>query len=115
MTNLSSSQEEADTLLIVQGLHASKEGENEDLNIIVRSPDTDVFLLLVAFSPKFNHPLYFDIGSANKRRIIHINTLWELHKDIQDGLPKKERKNHSPFFQNARSSCQPSKSWDKKK
>ena len=54
MINLSSSQEEADTLIILHGIFASKEAENEELDIIVRSPDTDVFLLLIAFCHKFN-------------------------------------------------------------
>ena len=79
VTNLSSSQEEADTLIILHGIYATNEAENEDLDIIVRSPDTDVFLLLIAFCHKFKHPLYFDTGRANKRRMIHINTLCERH------------------------------------
>ena len=86
VTNLSSSQEEADTLIILHGIYATNEAENEDLDIIVRSPDTDVFLLLIAFCHKFKHPLYFDTGRANKRRMIHINTLCEIHKDIQDSI-----------------------------
>ena len=86
MINLSSSQEEADTLIILHGIFASKEAENEELDIIVRSPDTDVFLLLIAFCHKFKHPLYVDTGSANKRRMIHINTLCQIHKDIQDSI-----------------------------
>ena len=86
MTNLSSSQEEADTLIILHGIYASKEAENEELDIIVRSPDTDIFLLPIAFFHKFKHPLYFDTLSANKRRMIHINTLCQIHKDIQDSI-----------------------------
>ena len=73
MINMSFSQEEADTLIILHGVFASK-AENE-LDIIVRSPDTGLFLLLIAFCQKFKHPLYFDTGSANKRRMIHINAL----------------------------------------
>ena len=86
MINLSSSQEEADTFIILHSIFASKEAKNEELDIIVRSPYTDVFLLLIAFCHKFKHPLYFDTGSANKRRMIHINILCQMHKDIQDNI-----------------------------
>ena len=86
MTNLSSSQEKAETLIILYSIFASKEAENEELDIIVRSSDTDVFLLLIAFCDKFKHPLYFDTRSANKRRMIHINILCQIHKDIQDSI-----------------------------
>ena len=86
MINLSSGQEKADTLIILHGIFASKEAENEELNIIVRSPDTDVFLLLIAFCHKFKHQLYFDTGSANKRRMIHINTLCQIQRDIQESI-----------------------------
>ena len=86
VSNLSSSQEEADTLIILHVLYASKEAENGDLDIIVRSPDTDVFILLVAFCRKFKHPVYFNTGSGNRRRIIHINKLSEMHKDTQHSI-----------------------------
>ena len=43
MINLSSSQEAADTLIILHSIFASKEAENEELDIIVRSPDTDFY------------------------------------------------------------------------
>ena len=67
-------QEEADTLLILHSLNADSE-ENEDMDIIVRSPDSDVFFLLVSYSKQFKHPLYFDTGNSNKRRMIHIQKL----------------------------------------
>ena len=86
VTNLSSSQEEADTLIILHGLYASKKAENEELGIIVRSPDTDVFIFLVALCHKFKHPIYFDTGSGKRRRGIHINKLSEIHKDIQHSI-----------------------------
>ena len=38
----------------------------------MRSPDTDVFLLLVAFANKIDWPLYMEIGVQNNRRIIDI-------------------------------------------
>ena len=38
----------------------------------MRSPDTDVFLLLVAFADKINCPLYMETVVRNNRRIIDI-------------------------------------------
>ena len=50
VSELCSSQEEADTRLLLHVHHANMEWENGGLqNIIVRSPDTDVFLLLLYF------------------------------------------------------------------
>ena len=81
---LYSSQEEADTLIILHSLNADAE-ENENMDIIVRSPDTDVFLLLISVCQKFKHPLYFDTGVSNKRRMIHIQTLCDkMAKDIPE-------------------------------
>ena len=81
INNFSTSQEEAVTIII---LHADTE---EDWDIIVRSPDTDVFVLLLSFCNQFKHPLYFDTGSSNKRRIIHIQTACEkIKRETQDSI-----------------------------
>ena len=77
LPNLASSQEEADTLIILHSLNADQKAANEDASIVIHSPDTDVFILLLAFCQKFCHPLYFDTGVGNKRRIIHIQSLCE--------------------------------------
>ena len=68
---LSSSQEEADTKIILHCMHASKQPQCE--KIIVRSPDTDVVLLLLAFSSEINKNLLFDTGTANNRRQLSIS------------------------------------------
>ena len=62
LPNLASSQEEADTLIILHSLNADQKAANEDASIVIHSPDTDVFILLLAFCHKFCHPLYFDTG-----------------------------------------------------
>ena len=84
LEDLTSSQEEADTLIILHSIYADRTG-TEDADIIIHSPDTDVFLLLIAFCHKCTHQLYFDTGVGNKRRMIHIQTLCQkIDKDIQD-------------------------------
>ena len=71
---LYSSQEEADTLIILHSLNADAE-ENENMDIIVR----------ISVCQKFKHPLYFDTGVSNKRRMIHIQTLCDkMAKDIPE-------------------------------
>ena len=85
--NLSTTQEEEDTLIILHSIYADTEAGQEDVDIIVRSPDTDVLILLLSFCQRFNHPLYFDTGNSNKRRMIHIQTLSEkIKREIQESI-----------------------------
>ncbi|GFS21250.1 hypothetical protein ElyMa_001590200 [Elysia marginata] len=73
--SLATSQEEADTKIILHCIHASM-----DLKcniIIVRSPDTVVFLLLLAFADEIDKNLLFDTGTSNNRRQIIVTVLKE--------------------------------------
>ncbi|GFR95662.1 hypothetical protein ElyMa_000950000 [Elysia marginata] len=74
LQNLSSSHKEADTLLILHSIYVDQALNFTDTDIIIRSPDTDVFLLLIAFCQKYTHPIYFDTGMGNKRKMIHIHS-----------------------------------------
>lgn len=72
--NLWSSQEEADTRIILHCLHAAQlvcDGQK----IIVRSPDTDVLVVLLAYSSQITKHVLFDTGSGNHRRLIDINSI----------------------------------------
>lgn len=40
--------------------------------VIIRSPDTDVFLLLLALIDNFSAPVFMDTGSGEHRRILDI-------------------------------------------
>ena len=80
INKLSTSQEEADTIMILHSLYADTE-EEDDIDIIVRSADTDVFVLLSSFCYQCKHPLYFDTGSSNKRRIIPIQTAYVRNQE----------------------------------
>lgn len=87
LQDLSSSHEEADTLLILHSIYADQAMDSTNTDIIIRSPDTDVFLLLIAFCQKYTHPLYFDTGMGNKRKMIHIQTLCQkIEQDVQDSI-----------------------------
>ena len=70
---LFSSQEEADTRIILHCLYASRQPNT--CRIIVRSTDTDVLLLLLSFSDAIRKPLFFDTGTGNNRRQINITKL----------------------------------------
>lgn len=74
---LNSTHEEADTRIILHLMHAAR--SNEDKTILIRSPDTDVFLLLLKFSPDLPSPVYFDTGFANKRRLIDMKAVVQNH------------------------------------
>ena len=68
-----SSQEEADTRII---LHCSYISNQEKIkSIIIKSPGTDVFLLLLSYADKINKILIFDTGTRNKRRQIDMSSL----------------------------------------
>ncbi|GFN90712.1 hypothetical protein PoB_001721800 [Plakobranchus ocellatus] len=73
--NLASSHEEAGTLLILHTIYSDQNIVTPDTDIIIRLPDTDVFLLMSAFCEHFTQSLYFDTGVRNKRIHTHANCL----------------------------------------
>lgn len=75
---LQSSQEEADTRMMLHAKFVNDRSKPEKL--IIRSTDTDVFLLLLHFANVFEQckNIFFDTGVGDKRRLIDINTL-KLH------------------------------------
>ncbi|GFO29164.1 hypothetical protein PoB_005566900 [Plakobranchus ocellatus] len=54
-------------------LHSSQQLTTE--RVIVRSPDSDVFLLLLSFSDAISKQLIFDTGSGNNIRQLNITDL----------------------------------------
>jgi len=69
---LVSNQEEADTRIVLHCLYASQRLASSS-GIIVRSPDTDVFVLLLYYSSQIPQPLFFDTGCGNQRRQLDIH------------------------------------------
>ena len=85
--NLWSSQEEADTRIILHCLHAAQ-SLCDGQKIVVRSPDTDVFILLLAYASRITKPVLFDTGSGNNRRLIDISSIASnLGDQIAEALP----------------------------
>ncbi|KAG1676717.1 hypothetical protein GQR58_014141 [Nymphon striatum] len=67
---LDSIQEEADTRLFLHVKHAEMNGYS---NVVIHSPDTDVYVMAVAFSAELHCHLYFKTGTGNKSRIVSID------------------------------------------
>ena len=84
--DLCSAQEEADTKIILHCHHQATTHPSSQ-GIIVRSPDTDVFLLLLFHTRNINHQLFLDTGTGNKRRLLNVNKLEEMHgKDLCEAV-----------------------------
>lgn len=84
---LFSSQEEADTRIILHCIHI-RDNEPESLTIIVRSPDTDVLVLLTKYTSDISRTILFDTGVGNKRRLLNVNEiLADKGEDICSVLP----------------------------
>lgn len=84
---LFSSQEEADTRIILHCLQISQ-NSSDNTHIVVRSPDTDVFVLLLRFAQTIKQPVIFDTGVANKRRLLNVKEIIERKgPDVCSVLP----------------------------
>ena len=85
--DLFTSQEEADTGMI---LHCQRIAEYYPTSIIiVRSPDTDVLVVLLPkFSQIISQTFLFDTGTGNKRRLLNVSDIVSVKgSDICDVLP----------------------------
>ena len=69
---LNSAQEEVDTRLLPHPRHA---GLNGISNIIIHSPDTDVYVLSIAHLEDIGGRLYLKTGVGSKARIVCINDI----------------------------------------
>ena len=62
-----------------------KDAAQKNTSVIIRSPDTDVFLVLLAFFDSFSGPEYRDTGSGDHLRIIDIG---KIRADVGDDVSK---------------------------
>ena len=70
-----SNQEETDSRIIVY--LKLVESVNDKATVIIHSPDSDVFILLLYYSHKFTLRLLLDTGSGDNRRLIDVTALGE--------------------------------------
>ena len=73
MKELSCDHEEADTRMLLDASHASQSYEN----VLIKSPDTDVFIISPYFCLNFSCRLFFETGVKDKARIINVNRVVE--------------------------------------
>ena len=74
--SLTSSQEETDTRVILYALSGASNGYEV---VKVRSPDSDIFFILLHHSSKIAADILFDTGYGNKRRLINVSHLANLY------------------------------------
>jgi hypothetical protein len=80
---LYSDHEEADTRLL---LHAKQASRTHD-HVVIRSPDTDVLILLLGHKLAIPTALYFDTGIGNQRRILDVGKVHlTLGSELCDAL-----------------------------
>ena len=83
---LSTSQEEADTRIILHCLHISQTTPTTT-HIVERSTDTDVFALMLKYAQAMDS-VVFDTGTGNKRRLLNVKQIIEIKgSDLCLSLP----------------------------
>ena len=82
---LESDHEEADTRLLLHARHAA---DTQYTDIIVKSPDTDVFVLCIAKQKTIGKKLYLMTGTGNRFRLIDISAVSDaLGEEMCSCLP----------------------------
>ena len=67
-----SNQEETDTRVVVYIAHAESLGMK---SAVVRTPDSDIFFILLHHCHKFKINIYIDIGTGKHRKLVDITQL----------------------------------------
>ena len=73
---IQSNQEETDTRVILYAAYASR---MQYKNVQIRSPDSDIFFLLLHFASQLDTTLFFDTGVGNSKRLLNIT---DIAKDL---------------------------------
>ena len=73
MTELSCDHKEANTRMLLHASHAFQSYEN----VLIKTPDTDVFIISLYFCLNFSCRLFFETGVKDKARVINVNRVVE--------------------------------------
>lgn len=86
---LASTQEEADTKIILHCIYASKKHCSKgSVSLNIFSPDTDVLILLIKYYESMIPDTLCIIGSGVHKRKLDINVLWKNLTELQrEALP----------------------------
>lgn len=71
---LASNQEETDTRVVLYLKYAAKQGYK---SAVVRTPDTDILLILLHHAHTIELTIYLDIGTGKNRQLINLSELAE--------------------------------------
>ena len=69
---LKSNQEETDTRVIIYASYGATNGYG---SIRVKSPDSDIFFILLNHAFKIGGDIYFDTGVGNKKRLLNVSDI----------------------------------------
>ena len=69
VSELQSSQEETDTRVV---LYCNYAADNDYDYVKVRSPESDIFFILLYYAADLGIRILFDTGTGNKRRLLDI-------------------------------------------
>ena len=84
---LSTSQEEAGTRIILHCLHILQTAPTTT-HIVVRSRDTDVFVLMLKYAQDIGPVVLFDTETGNKQRLLNVKQIIEVKgSDVCLALP----------------------------
>ena len=76
-----------DTRIVLHCLYASQSASSQT-HIVVRSPDTDVLVILVHYSEQIHQSFLMETGTGDKRRFIDVHGITkEIGIDIAKALP----------------------------
>lgn len=73
LQELSSDHEEADTLVLLHAQHAS----GAFPSIVIKTPDTDIFMLCLAHQHEFSSDLYVATGTGSSSRLLSVRPVSE--------------------------------------
>ena len=79
VSQLASDHEEADTHMFLHAQHAAKASESE--NVVIKSCDTDVFIIALAYASTSSSRIIFQTGTGNNLRNIDISKVAEYYGD----------------------------------
>ena len=84
MSDLQSNQEETDSRVIIYLHHAAMLGH---ISSIIRTPDTDIFFILLHHAHSIKLTIYLDTGVGKHRKLINVSQLAEsIGKDYCSSL-----------------------------
>ncbi|KAK5859272.1 hypothetical protein PBY51_003352 [Eleginops maclovinus] len=84
VTELASTQEEADTRILLHALHAAESGYKA---VVIVAEDTDVLVLCLGFHKNICCPIYQKCGTQNRTRFLDITKLGQsLGSGVSDAL-----------------------------